>query len=539
MQTKTPHPSRLARQQAGACAQSPQQAEGPAAVIDRRQEAIAQRKRIEMMGNSARLGAGSSVLQMAPMNKAITGITHLVRMKQGSIYEGDEGREVAQGDIVRIETDEAYKSRRGPNQEVYRDADRTGDPLYKWIRVLEVNRFKVAADTFVRDDTIRDIEEEDKPEVGPWLTFGLSGRSLEQILSAIEFGYRRFDCADSYGNTALLAEAMSQRQLQRRDVEITYKFDVQARETKQALQQRLRPVLEMFAGQIDALLIHNVSADRADIMNAWTLLNGLKEDGAVRKTGVANVGAVHTHLVEDLKNAGGIDVIENSLSSVLADQDVKNLIRNSGAELHYYDVINTAREMEINSEDGIKALIYTIHADMDGNQSHMILSSSARERQQENLARYGNGEARAEVDNFDPLGTIHSWRQNANICQTNQPDFNLPGPVASFLRNIGNGAALRQTIAQACGTEVKPPDVKRWLVENNLLTNDDLQNILVPRRKKLKNRYVGMTLGDVMGGLLQTENCAHKWSIQLLALMAASVDDWDAYVSDFSEEITG
>jgi len=84
-----------------------------------------------------------NVAQLKRELKAITGLTHLVEMTpDGSIYnenyEENEYAEVsgAAGDIVQIETDDTWLSRRGPNQEIHSQADKTGPRDFQWFRVM-------------------------------------------------------------------------------------------------------------------------------------------------------------------------------------------------------------------------------------------------------------------------------------------------------------------------------------------------------------------------------------------------------------------
>ena len=100
------------------------------------------------------------VIQRQEINKRVTGITHLVKMEGGSIYNEDflknEVMEVENGDIVLIDTDVKYMSRRGPNQEKYNATDKTGSQHYKWFKVISVNGKKVDKDVFIREGTTVD-----------------------------------------------------------------------------------------------------------------------------------------------------------------------------------------------------------------------------------------------------------------------------------------------------------------------------------------------------------------------------------------------
>ncbi len=92
------------------------------------------------------------VAQMVhPSHVKITGISHLVKMDSGSIFESEEELEVNHGQDIIIDLDREHISRRGPNQEVHRDNDEEGDAIYRWVKVLSVNGEELD-DYFVRED---------------------------------------------------------------------------------------------------------------------------------------------------------------------------------------------------------------------------------------------------------------------------------------------------------------------------------------------------------------------------------------------------
>lgn len=109
------------------------------------------------LSESAASGSAVIAQRKAELVK-ITGVTHLVRMSpdRETLFQGDTARLLKSGDFVAIERNKAYKSRRGPNQEVAanRDTDRTGDQIYRWYQARTVNGKKVSGeDLFLRDRT--------------------------------------------------------------------------------------------------------------------------------------------------------------------------------------------------------------------------------------------------------------------------------------------------------------------------------------------------------------------------------------------------
>ncbi len=96
---------------------------------------------------------GESVAQLKPITVSVTGITHLVAMNGGSVMEGREYLEVGERDELLIDTEVKYRSRRGPNQEIYGESDEEGPQVYRWFKVLQVNGKPVPENIFIRDET--------------------------------------------------------------------------------------------------------------------------------------------------------------------------------------------------------------------------------------------------------------------------------------------------------------------------------------------------------------------------------------------------
>lgn len=97
--------------------------------------------------------ADGPVAQLKPITVSVTGITHLVAMSGGSVMEGREYLEVGERDTLLIDTEVKYRSRRGPNQEIYGESDEEGPQVYRWFKVLQVNGKPVPENIFIRDET--------------------------------------------------------------------------------------------------------------------------------------------------------------------------------------------------------------------------------------------------------------------------------------------------------------------------------------------------------------------------------------------------
>jgi tRNA A-37 threonylcarbamoyl transferase component Bud32 len=131
------------------------------------------------------------VVQLVSVKRAVTGVTHLVRKNEDSIFEGKEVEEVRDGDIVEIETDRKFTSRRGPNQERYSDIDREGPVIYEWYEVQSVNDYAVGPDVYIRDRTFRPLMAREKlQQEMP----GLRGENLDMAVRAAQTALHIYGC---------------------------------------------------------------------------------------------------------------------------------------------------------------------------------------------------------------------------------------------------------------------------------------------------------------------------------------------------------
>jgi hypothetical protein len=99
-------------------------------------------------------------IQRVPSDVLVTGVSHLVKMRRGTIYGGTEEREIIHGQQLTIETDSEINSRRGPNQEEYSEIDKTGPQHYKWYRVIALEGKKAPKDLYVREDVFVPLKKE-------------------------------------------------------------------------------------------------------------------------------------------------------------------------------------------------------------------------------------------------------------------------------------------------------------------------------------------------------------------------------------------
>ncbi len=355
----------------------------------------------------------------------------------------------------------------------------------------------------------------------PLMVFGLDGKDKKSITSALEAGYRRFDCAESYGSTTqLLAGLIAEQDIDRDEYEVMYKFDVRASEKADKLRERLSAVCSLFDGRLDSLVIHNLDAAKADVTTAWNVMNDMKKDGSTRKVGVGNLKASDAGLLSDLGAKGGVDVVENSAASVLTDPDVMALIKRSGAELFYYDVVNTAHAAGLHDADGIKALMYTLSAQLPN--SMIIMSSGDKERQEINLSQFATRGYEFD-DLYDEMGKIDAWVKSSQACEEDDKSAPLPtGALASWLAELQNRSDLKRHEFKQSGLSLAD-----WMEQQVPGAAQAITTLRVPARKSLKKRYVGMTLSQVLTALFGEKNCDWKWSIELVNLLICSLEQWE------------
>lgn len=116
-------------------------------------------------------GLHPGAIQRMPLTSTVNGLTHLVRINGRSIYRGEEERELTDGTRITVETSHRIRSRRGPNQEIFREQDVWNDHIYRWVKVLEVENEVVSEDgLYIRDDTFEggtDIPSSRQPFLPP------------------------------------------------------------------------------------------------------------------------------------------------------------------------------------------------------------------------------------------------------------------------------------------------------------------------------------------------------------------------------------
>lgn len=105
-------------------------------------------------------------IQFTPIKKMTTGITHLVELIDDHLYNENynynERLQISHGMLVVIDRDIRYRSRRGPNQEIFCQTDKDGPQHYLWFLVKSVDDKDVPPNYYIREDTITHPKQEEK-----------------------------------------------------------------------------------------------------------------------------------------------------------------------------------------------------------------------------------------------------------------------------------------------------------------------------------------------------------------------------------------
>jgi diketogulonate reductase-like aldo/keto reductase len=282
----------------------------------------------------------SSIIQRQPIDVAVTGITHLVVLKNGSLYSknflDNEAEEVHEGDFVEIESESALRSRRGPNQEdkALNAQDETGPSWYMWYVVNRLNGKPVRPNTYIRDDTFRQADAEDEQAMPLRSTiFGTADATLEGFNQAYAQGYRDFDTAYDYhkGGTAAIIKQMT---INSGTIRLIYKFKLE--ELKGAIAE-LKNLASIPNVLIHTIMLHEIPA--GNHTEALNILKGVAEPYNA-KTGLSNVVQEDVdsadNFTEILKEANSLGIkissVQNRMSPGAPDKAVREVCDRYGID---------------------------------------------------------------------------------------------------------------------------------------------------------------------------------------------------------------
>jgi diketogulonate reductase-like aldo/keto reductase len=290
--------------------------------------------------------SSSEVAQLIRMDKGVTGITHLVKLVNGSLYNSDytsnEIMEVSHGDVVEVDTDKRYRSRRGPNQETHNETDQSGDQHYLWYEVVKVNNQSVGKNVYIREDTITHLDQ--KAQVSAPLKstiYGTDESNGAEMADAYNEGYRDFDCAYSYfmGKTA---EAFRSFPINQGPIRIIYKFKLEeyTKASAELAQLARTPGIIIHTIMLHELPKSQLEEDINIALENLSLLGKTYHS----KVGVSNVSSSGSgmpaelpQLRKSLAHLGStLSVVENRLNPAVPDVTVRRYCSDHGIKYLAY-----------------------------------------------------------------------------------------------------------------------------------------------------------------------------------------------------------
>lgn len=143
-------------------------------------------------------------------------------------------------------------------------------------------------------------------------TYPLDSAELEPIVSqALEIGYRLIDTAEGYGNEAGVGRALKSSGVDRSEVFVTTKLNVEWHGEDLVSEAFRRSAEQLQLDWIDQLLIHWPNPKQDRFVDAWRGLIRLKEEGLVRSIGVSNFKVSHLkRLLDETGVAPDVNQIE-------------------------------------------------------------------------------------------------------------------------------------------------------------------------------------------------------------------------------------
>lgn len=279
----------------------------------------------------------NGVIQREPKDVAVTGLTHLVSLKNGSLYSKDytanETHQIGEGDYVEIDSASLLYSRRGPNQEEFVGVDEDGPQHYGWYVVNRLNGKPVKPGTYIREDTFENLTEEDDAKLPIRSSiFGLERAAKETVHKAYGEGFRDFDGAFMYqkGKLAALFDGLT---VDKGSLRLIYKFKFEEFNDAEAELIELSKIKGLF---IHTIMLHDIPAgvDRRIALNALKYLSTRFNT----KTGLSNVIEEDIESEDNLRavleaaTLAGLDItsVQNRMSPAAPDKKVREVCKEFG-----------------------------------------------------------------------------------------------------------------------------------------------------------------------------------------------------------------
>lgn len=131
------------------------------------------------------------------------------------------------------------------------------------------------------------------PQIG-FGTYQIRGmQGVDQILAAIQIGYRLIDTSTNYDSEGAVGEAIRRSGIPRSAFYVTSKLPGQYHHRDDALKMLEESLLRLRLDYLDLYLIHWPLPKRDNYVEAWTALVEAQKRGLVRSIGVSNFETAH------------------------------------------------------------------------------------------------------------------------------------------------------------------------------------------------------------------------------------------------------
>ena len=149
------------------------------------------------------------------------------------------------------------------------------------------------------------------PRVGLGTYEVRGGQGLNQILAAIQSGYRLLDTSTNYDSEGIVGEAIRRSGVRRSDFFVTTKLPGKYHHYKDTLDAIQESLCRMGLAYFDLYLIHWPLPQRNLYDEAWRAMITAQQLGLVRSIGVSNFEPQHLdHLIQETGVAPAVNQIE-------------------------------------------------------------------------------------------------------------------------------------------------------------------------------------------------------------------------------------
>ena len=154
-------------------------------------------------------------------------------------------------------------------------------------------------ETHIAERTVKLSGGQEMPLVGLG-TSPMDDATTERVVQeALELGYRLLDTAENYRNEEGVGRGLRASGVNREDVFVTTKFNVEWHGRDLARQACLNSLERLGLDYLDQLLIHWPNPGVDNYVDAWRGLLQLREEGIVRSVGVSNFKVSHLLRLQD------------------------------------------------------------------------------------------------------------------------------------------------------------------------------------------------------------------------------------------------